>query len=267
MTRPCVRRACGWRLALVGLACAAALAAVRPAGQAAPALKKEALPKVWPKTTPADRKRSANNLKDILLALHNFHDAHNAFPAVAIANKDGKALLSWRVAILPYLEHEALYKQFKLNEAWDSAHNKKLLRKMPKVYGLPKVRVDPEYGTFYRVFTGPDTIFHGAATAAGGGWPLGIRIFQIADGTSNTLMVVEGGEAVPWTKPDELPYNAKKPLPKVGGLFREGFHAAFADGSVQFIDPKIDKTTMRALITCAGGEVVGDIPTAKPVTE
>jgi hypothetical protein len=249
-------------LPLAGLALALLLAPER-AGQAAPARDKPKLPKKWPKTTPADRKRSQNNLKQIALAFHNYDAAYGAFPGPAIYSKEGKALLSWRVAILPFIEQGTLYKTFRFDEAWDSAHNKKLLKKMPKIYGLPKVKVSPEYGTFYRVFTGPDTPFNPATTKRGQA-SIGLPITRIVDGTSNTFLVVEAGEAVPWSKPDELVYHARKLVPRLGGLFREGFHAAYADGSVKFIDPKIKEKLLRALITHAGGEVVGDVPVAKP---
>ncbi len=210
----------------------------------------------WPKTTPVDRKRSENNLKEIMLAMWNYHDSMGAFPPAAVTNKAGKPLLSWRVMILPYIEQNALYGEFKLDQAWDSPANKKLLAKMPKVYGLPGVRVKPEYGTFYRVFTGPDTPFRGNA---------GLRVVQITDGTANTLFVAEGGEAVPWTKPDELAVGARKPLPKLGGLFPEGFHTALADGTVKLLGRKVPERTLRALISPAGGEVVDwtKVPLAK----
>src|SRR5262249_30142494 len=82
----------------------------------------------------ASRTRSANNLKQIGLAMHNYHDVNGAFPPAAVCDKTGKPMLSWRVLILPYIEQDALYKEFKLDEPWDSEHNKKLLAKMPKVY-------------------------------------------------------------------------------------------------------------------------------------
>src|SRR3954467_15200883 len=65
----------------------------------------------FPRTTIAGRMQSANNLKQIGVAMHSFHDANNGFPAAAILDAKGKPLLSWRVAILPYIEEENLYRQ------------------------------------------------------------------------------------------------------------------------------------------------------------
>jgi uncharacterized protein (TIGR03067 family) len=190
---------------------------------------------------------SANNLKIIGVAMHNYLDSNRgSFPPAAIYSKDGKPLLSWRVAILPYLEQGQLYKEFKLDEPWDSPHNRKLLEKMPKVYA-PVAGDAKEYWTFYRVFTGPGTIFEGTK---------GTRITAITDGTSNTILVVEAGEAVPWTKPDELPYDASKPLPKLGGMFKDGFNALFADAAVRFIRAKADPQILRLAITRNDGKVL-----------
>jgi RNA polymerase sigma-70 factor (ECF subfamily) len=194
----------------------------------------------------AGREQVANSLKQLALAIHNYHDIYKALPPAAIYSKDGKALLSWRVAILPFIEQEELYKQFKLDEPWDSPHNKKLLAKMPRVFA-PLAGKAKANSTFFRVFTGEGNVFEGKE---------GIRLQDITDGTSNTILIVEAGQAVPWTKPDELPYDAKKALPKLGGQFKEGFYIAFCDGSVRFVRTPIDELTFRALITRSGGEVV-----------
>ncbi len=197
--------------------------------------------------SPAARIRSQNNLKQIALAIHAYAGTNNHLPAAAIYSEDGVPLLSWRVAILPYIEQDALYKQFKLDEPWNSPHNKKLLDQMPKIYAPVAGQVPDKHSTFYQVFTGKGTVFPG---------PKGIRFVDITDGTSNTLMVVEGGEAVPWTKPAELPYAPDKPLPLLGGMFVGGFNAALADGSAHFFKDSIDPKTLRALITRNGGEKV-----------
>src|SRR5206468_5253686 len=75
------------------------------------------------------RQEHVNNLKQIGLAMHSYHDVYKRLPSGAVQDKDGKALLSWRVHLLPFLEQEALFKEFKLDEPWDSDNNKKLLAK------------------------------------------------------------------------------------------------------------------------------------------
>jgi hypothetical protein len=255
---------------LTALALLAALSLTRLSGRAAEEPDPEP-PADWPKTTPADRARGADNLKVIALAFHNFHDSYAGMPAAAIRGKTGKPLLSWRVAILPYLEQNELYKEFKLDEPWDSKHNKKLLAKMPTVFA-PTVVGKPAKAnaTFYQVFTGPDTPFNPKAVRGVAPVSLGGRIpASFTDGTSNTILVVEAEKAVPWTKPEDVPYDAKKAVPKLGGLFPEGFHIALGDGSVKFISRKIAAKDLRALITPAGGEVIDwtKIPLAKPPAE
>ena len=80
----------------------------------------------------------ANNLKQVGLAMYNYREAHGRFPAPAIQGPDGKPLLSWRVAILPYLSENELYQSFKLDEPWDSPHNKPLLERMPQLFAPPR---------------------------------------------------------------------------------------------------------------------------------
>lgn len=213
-------------------------------------------PSAWPKTIPAHRTRSLENLKIIGLAMHNFHDSMGAFPAAAITDKNGKALLSWRVMLLPYLEEDKLYKEFKLDEPWDSKHNIKLLEKIPKVYAQPiSGKPAKPYTTYYQVFTGPGTIFDPKLSRAAGALALGSRLANITDGTSNTVLALEGAEAVPWTKPEDIKYDAKK-APKIGGLFKEGTNMVFGDGAVRRVGRKIDATSLHAIISAQGGEVV-----------
>jgi hypothetical protein len=194
------------------------------------------------------RLQGVNNLKQIGLALHNYHDVMGTFPPQAVFDKDGKPILSWRVLILPYIDEDALYKEFKLNEPWDSPHNKKLLARMPKVYGDPQRKTDKPNTTPYQAFVGEGAFFEGKN---------GLKITDIVDGTSNTFMIVEAAAAVPWSKPDDLPFKAGTPLPKLGGA-GEGFHALFADGSVRSFSKKTAEKKLRAYITRNGGEVIED---------
>ena len=193
----------------------------------------------------AARTRSQNNLKQLALAMHNYHATYNSLPTDAIYSKDGKPLLSWRVAILPYIEQLQLYNQFKLDQAWDSPHNKNLLEKMPQIYApVTDVKTPPHF-TYYQVFTGPGTVFEGNKK---------IRLPEITDGTSNTILIVEAGDAVPWTKPQDLPYSPRKDLPKLGGLLADSINVAMCDGSVRGLPRRFNRAAFRLAITRNDGQ-------------
>jgi hypothetical protein len=196
----------------------------------------------------AGRANSMNNLKQIALALHNYHDAMGSFPPTGSMSKDGKALLSWRVHILPFVEQDNLYKQFKLDEPWDSEHNKALIAKMPDIYRSPAQKVR-DGKTTYLAPMGNNT-----AIAPG---PKGMKLVDITDGTSNTILTVEVNDdaAVIWTKPDDLDIAAGDVLKKILGHYDGGFITGIADGSVRFIRATIDPKILQSLFTRNGGEV------------
>jgi hypothetical protein len=195
----------------------------------------------------AGRIQSVNNLKQIALAFHNYQSAYNHLPPAALFDKSGKPLLSWRVLILPFIEQDNLYKKFHLDEPWDSEHNKKLLEGMPKVYQMPTEK--PSNRTHYLGFVGKGAAFEGKK---------GLSLpTDFPDGTSNTILIVEAAESVPWTKPQDLPYDPDKPLPKLGGFFEGGFNAAICDGSVRFLSNKITPQTLHHAIQRNDGHVLG----------
>jgi len=207
------------------------------------------LPAVQAAREAARRVQGMNSLKSIALAMYNCHDATGRFPAAASFDADGKPLLSWRVHILPYIEEEALYKEFHLDEPWDSEHNRKLIPRMPRTYASANNPEAAKGMTNYVVLVGEDTVF-GSRT--------GTRFRDITDGTSNTLMTAEvaNSKAVVWTKPDDLQVDPSKPLDGLTGLRPGGFNAGMCDGSVRFIAATIDLDLLRALLTKSGGEVV-----------
>ena len=186
---------------------------------------------------------SSNNLKQIALAFHNFNDVNGELPTNQFS-ADKKPLLSWRVQILPYIEQDQLYKQFKLDEPWDSDDNKKLIDQIPDLY-VP-VRGKAEKGmTFYQTFTGK----HGwmrPGTNLPAGFP---------DGTSNTLLVAEAAKPVIWTKPDDMDFDGKK-VPGLGGMFDGRFHAAMGDGSVNRFRKNVEADTLKILIDPRDGMVL-----------
>ncbi len=188
---------------------------------------------------PDPRARTVNNLKFMGVAMHNFAAMNGGrFPAAAIRNGD-QALLSWRVAILPFLEQFALYQRFHLDEAWDSPHNLSLLKEMPRVYAPVTPAKTPAYTTYYQRVVGPGSLFdrHEGTRAD-------VNIFG-----KPALMIVEAAEPVPWTEPEDLPYDDAKPLPGLGGPFENGSYVAFGDGSVRFLRKELSPETFHVLIT------------------
>ncbi len=194
--------------------------------------------------------RNQNNLKQIGLALHNYHDTYRGMPDPAIRDADGKPLLSWRVAILPFVEAGPLYEQFRLDEPWDSEHNLALVEKMPPVYKHP-TSAAPAGHTVYQAIVGEEI----------GLRPEGRTGFaSFTDGLSNTIAAVEVEDefAVPWTKPEDVAIDPDDPWPALGGHNTEGVHALFFDGSVRLIPYWLEPEKLWHLLTRAGGEVVED---------
>jgi hypothetical protein len=187
-------------------------------------------------------------MTQLVLAMHNYNDEHGRLPPAVVHGEDGKPLYSWRVLILPYIEQQKLYQKFNLDEAWDSPHNIELLSEMPATYAPPpgKRANVPAYQTVCKVFVGKGAAFEGRN---------GLRIpADFPDGTSNTILVIEAGEPVPWTKPEDLPYDPDQPLPKLRGLFKDGFRVGMADGSMRWLKWEISEETLRAVITRNGNE-------------
>jgi hypothetical protein len=186
------------------------------AGQAASADKQldphEAAP-VQPK--------NRTKLKQLALAMHMYHDVHGHFPPAVVIGLDGKTPHSWRVELLPFLDAKWLYDQYRQREPWDSPHNKLILRQMPDVFRSPFAD-DNSTNSGYYALVGRGTIFEGTK---------GIRIQDITDGTSNTLMFVEAKRDIAWTKPADIPFDPAKPVPQLGGFVKGHFCAALADGS------------------------------------
>jgi prepilin-type processing-associated H-X9-DG protein len=206
------------------------------------------LPAVQAAREAARRAQSVNNLKQIGLALINYHDVHQTFPPAHTTDKQGKPGLSWRVAILPFIEQEALYKQFHLDEPWDSEHNKTLIPLIPKTYVSPNYS-GPPGKTNYLGIGGPRGVFSGKD---------GTSFAKISDGTSNTVMVVEANNAsaVEWTKPEPFVPDAADPMKNFKGLRPGGFNALFCDGSVRFLSEKTAPAVLKAYWTIDGGERV-----------
>ena len=192
-----------------------------------------------------DGTRSLNNLRLLARAMEEYVVKNGGrLPPAAIRGGD-RPLLSWRVALLPYLGHRALYEKFRLDEPWDSPHHRPLLEEMPGDYA-PAAREGRSVGsTPYQVFVGPGTPFEGAE---------GLHQSGIVDGTSNTLLIVEAARPVPWTKPEDLVLGPESPLAKLRGPYDGGYPVAMADGTAWYLRGTIDAGALRRLISPRGGE-------------
>ncbi|SIO65126.1 prepilin-type processing-associated H-X9-DG domain-containing protein [Singulisphaera sp. GP187] len=197
------------------------------------------------------RAHCKENLRQIGLALQGYHDAFGCFPPAAIVDKQGRPLLSWLVAILPYLGSAQRYSRFHLDEPWDSSHNLALVNDRPDVYACPS-DPDPKPGiTGYQVVVGADTAFPPDFRP--------VTIADVTDGLSNTLAVGETRRTAPWTKPEDVPKACTITQPGLRAL--HGYHDGgsnilFLDGTVRFLKESISPATLSTLLTRAAGEVI-----------
>lgn len=201
----------------------------------------------------AARTQESNNLKQIALALHNYHDIHKRLPQPGSHDPaTGKPLLSWRVHILPYVEQEHLYRQFRLNEPWDSPHNLPLAERMPALF-QPVGKPAPPNHTTYQFLVGPKTLYPDWPPNRGGPPPKAPSLTAIRDGSSNTFVVAESSKPVVWTKPEDIDYDPVRPGSSLGWSMPERFLAVFADASVRTISKDAREETLRRLIDPADG--------------
>jgi len=206
----------------------------------------------------AFRMNSTSSLKQIGLAIHNYHETYGELPKNTYS-PDGKPLLSWRVHILPFIEEDRLHSQFHLDEPWDSPHNLRLLDRMPATYAHPADRRGHRgHRTFYRGFSSPGAAFErrpGDHRLKPDEKYAPFTLKDFGDGPSNTILVVEAGAAVEWTRPDDLDAGAGKPFPPMGGMgWRRAFQVLMADGSVRSMRLDTADAVLRAWITHSGGE-------------
>jgi prepilin-type processing-associated H-X9-DG protein len=210
------------------------------------------LPAVQQAREAARRSQCKNNLKQIGLALHNYHETYGCLPPAYITDESGKPMHSWRVLILPFLDASPLYNQYDFSEPWDGPKNSLLLARMPPVYACPSHPGTGSYTTNYAGVFGDACVFRGAEIT---------RFADITDGTSNTLMVGESANAnIPWMKPEDIDVTAHPAMGDRDGFssfHTGGAHFLFCDGSVRYISLSVDPDTLKALFTRNGAEPVG----------
>lgn len=191
------------------------------------------------------RMAAGDNMRVVSTGFHNFFEANKKLPVSVYVSDSGKKY-SWRIAILPHIGEQALYDQYRFDEEWDSPHNRQVTSRMPDFF---RSDVDDKQSTktSWMLLTGP-------GGAADGG--LTLEYISNRDGTSQTIMAVESNQQVHWAKPEDLAVDPENPFPKLGGYHKGGFHAAFVDASVRFLDENIPEVTLRELFTINGGEEI-----------
>ncbi len=191
---------------------------------------------------------SQNNLKQLGLGIYNYESSFSHYPPAVMLGKKGKALHSWRVLILPFIEQDELYKKFKLDEPWDSEHNTKVFNDnpMPATFRLPGSMPADSKVTHYQVFRGNGAMFDKLRV---------YKVGDIVDGTSNTIMIATAKTPVQWNKPDDLEFDPEADPRELVLFENDRCNVTMGDGSVRGISIKVDKATLRAVITKGGGEV------------
>lgn len=207
-----------------------------------------------------------NNMKQLMLALHIYHDVHGHFPPAYTVDSAGRPLHSWRVLILPYIEEDKLYQQFRLDEPWNSPHNLPLAQQMPRVFRCPKAKREPTARASYVALVGPQSIWPEDKSTSFG---------DIHDELAHTIALMEWPESdILWTEPRDLPADNLTLLTQPTRKQLRGRHrhsrqgnvmVGFVDGTVRNLClPKLSPLTVRALITPNGGEVINQDDLAPP---
>ncbi|HEV7279666.1 MAG TPA: DUF1559 domain-containing protein [Pirellulaceae bacterium] len=213
------------------------------------------LPAIQASREAARRMECSNNLKQIGLAMHNYHDTYNALPAQSITDENGRPMHSWRVAILPFIEQAPLFDRYNFDEPWDSPNNRIVGEQPVSIFHCPSSdRPQGTNRTNYFVVYGDETMF------APNRWT---KFSNVTDGLSNTIMVVECDSMnVQWSEPVDIPFDQMEfkinPPSGVGvsSNHRGGAQVVLGDGSVRFLSDTVDEQTFRYMLMQADGNAV-----------
>jgi prepilin-type N-terminal cleavage/methylation domain-containing protein/prepilin-type processing-associated H-X9-DG protein len=203
----------------------------------------------------ARRVHSSNNLKQLGLAVHNYHDTYRAFPPGGTFNRYSEMQHGWITHVLPFMEQQPLHDKIQWDLPWDHAENA----------GVFSTRLDslrnPSLSSKFDHDERGYALSHYAANARVVK-PNGSLSFEdISDGTSNTILAGEVQEDLqPWGSPlnwrDPTKGINRGPNSFGGGRTQGGAQFVFADGSVHYLPEDTDLSILKALATPAGGEQV-----------
>jgi prepilin-type processing-associated H-X9-DG protein len=209
------------------------------------------LPAIQAAREAARRNACANNVKQIEIALANYHDKYQSYPPAYVADANGQPMHSWRVLILPYLEANDVYTAYNFDEPWDGPNNSKLADRMPEVFRCPS-NIEASPLTNYVAVVGADTAWPGA---------VGRKRTEIHDGQANTIQVVEaGGSGIHWMEPRDLTLDeAVKGVnaaagPGIMSNHPGGANVGFCDAHVLYLPEDTPPDVLRALFTVDGNE-------------
>lgn len=199
----------------------------------------------------ARRTQCKNNLKQIGLALHNYHDAYGAFPPAYTVDVNGKPLHSWRTLLLPFLDRVDLYNKIDFSKPWDDPANAEVARASIPEFTCPSSAA-PRDNTSYVAVIGPHSCLRPQKSAS---------IQEITDGTGNTMMVIEvaAEQSVPWMSPQDTDESSFLSLgPKSKTSHTGGLHVLLADGAARFLSATSETSVRRALISIDGNDSPGE---------
>jgi len=194
-----------------------------------------------------------NNLRQLAIGLHNYHDIYLKFPAAYQCDPSGRPAHSWRVAIWNLIEAQPHFSKYNFAEPWNGPNNSKLAAHMSAVYRCPDDNTSPPLMTNYVAVVGPGTMWPGEGSTS---------ISNLTDGTSNTLMIVEIAHSdIHWMEPRDLPVEElaawldPNHRPQLLGNHIEGGLVAYADGHVELLPRDLTIQRLKALVTAAGNDV------------
>jgi hypothetical protein len=224
----------------VGLALASVIACMAPVG----IHSREA----------ARRSQCSNHLKQLGFALQNYHDTYGSFPPAYLTDAQGQPMHSWRVLLLPFVEEEALYKQYRFDEPWNGPNNSKLHDQMPRIFGCPSDKNSYSDMTSYLAVVGPNTAWPGEQATS---------MKDVTDAVSDTLLLAEARDTgIHWLEPRDFHVTQIAPTinPERGqGIssgHKEGAYILLIDCSVRYLADDLPADQLEAILSIAGGETV-----------
>lgn len=209
------------------------------------------VPSVQKSRMSARRMQSHNNLKQLAIAMHNYHDVHGHFPPASSMGKDGKGKhpVSWRVLLTPYVEHPEIYNNYRFDEPWNSPHNSKVTQEIPTVFAHPSTQPGAQETAYYAVVSTNAR----KLTCFSKNTPRRLR--DIIDGTANSVMLVEAKRGTHWAQPKDIEWSPDADPPELGGFEGDGFAAVLADGAVMHFGEGLEPERLRLLLLVNDGQV------------